>query len=48
MFSPNANGVGANVGTALIAPTPLALGLKRRTRGRLQYKAFARRGRNTA
>ncbi len=26
-FSPNASGVGANVGTALIAPTPLALGL---------------------
>ena len=26
-FSPNANGVGADVGNTLIAPTPLALGL---------------------
>src|SRR6185436_11401890 len=26
-FSPNANGVGANVGSARNAPTPLALGL---------------------
>ncbi len=26
-FSPNAIGVGANVGTAWIAPTPMALGL---------------------
>ncbi len=26
-FSPNAIGMGANVGTALIAPTPMALGL---------------------
>ena len=26
-FSPNAIGVGANVGTALIAPAPMALGL---------------------
>ncbi len=26
-FSPNASGVGAKGGTALIAPTPMALGL---------------------
>ncbi len=35
-FSPNASGVGENVGTALIAPTPLALGLNVSLEGRVR------------
>ncbi len=44
-FSPNAIGVGANVGIALIAPTPMALGLNvpLEAAGDLPAKAAARR-----